>query len=383
MKSRFNWQYRLTKEEVKALFDDCQIFIDTNILLNVFQVDKDFAKKIVATLARYKERMCITHHVMEEYHRNLIDMLTDRMVAAQKQLEALQWERFYERVFDQQFRSFLTKEQQNKFREQSDRARKRMLEEVSALKNEYEEAYNSMELPSLISNELSVCMLDPLTEEEYAAIDAQWPTRRDNQVPPGYKDKGKSTNASGDYVIWEEILKWATEHQKNVVLISNEKKPDWVWEEHGFVIGPRKELRKEFQERTGGKYFHMISLQRLMEMSDNQLSEQEKEALQRTTNDNGNTRTLSDIIEQWSHLSKEYDAMFSGLDWVGQLHKRMNPMEGILPSFGSIGFDGIEIFNPKLFAGKTNNDESSEKEKLTGTIETPDKSSEPSTNIQQ
>ena len=69
-------------------------------------------------------------------------------------------------------------------------------------------------------------------------------------------------NAYGDLFVWFQILDYAAKESRNIVFITHDQKEDWWAKLHGKTIGPRYELRKEFLDRTGGKFcFHMYSME--------------------------------------------------------------------------------------------------------------------------
>lgn len=84
--------------------------------------------------------------------------------------------------------------------------------------------------------------------------------------PPGFKDKGKDVNASGDLIIWKEILHLATQMEKNVLFISSDEKNDWWHQSGGNNLYPRFELVDEFRAKTKGKAFHILSLSKLLKL---------------------------------------------------------------------------------------------------------------------
>jgi PIN like domain len=76
------------------------------------------------------------------------------------------------------------------------------------------------------------------------------------EVPPGYKDKDKDDeDASGDYLVWEEILREVERRQCDVLLVTADLKEDWWRKDHGQARGPRLELVEEMRRRAGVRLF--------------------------------------------------------------------------------------------------------------------------------
>lgn len=73
--------------------------------------------------------------------------------------------------------------------------------------------------------------------------------RYNEQIPPGYKDAETKEGFQkyGDLFVWKQILNYARENQKNVILITNDVKVDWF---DSTQNAPRFELLKEFNEQA-------------------------------------------------------------------------------------------------------------------------------------
>lgn len=88
--------------------------------------------------------------------------------------------------------------------------------------------------------------------------------RYEDSIPPGYEDYEKpGLQKYGDYFIWNQILDYAKESDKDIIFICDDiTKNDWCIQdkkEKGRIAYPRHELSKEFHEFTG-KRFWMYSL---------------------------------------------------------------------------------------------------------------------------
>lgn len=102
------------------------------------------------------------------------------------------------------------------------------------------------------------------SEDELKKIEQEGKIRYAEEIPPGYKDKSKENgdkrnNVYGDFLVWKQILKYASSEKKDIILVTNDQKEDW-WEIlHSQTLGPRVELKKEFFKETSQK-FYMYSM---------------------------------------------------------------------------------------------------------------------------
>lgn len=56
----------------------------------------------------------------------------------------------------------------------------------------------------------------------------------------------------GDYIVWRQIIDKAVAEKKDFIFVSDDLKEDWLLEIHGKKKGPRRELIKEFYDKTDG-----------------------------------------------------------------------------------------------------------------------------------
>jgi hypothetical protein len=101
-------------------------------------------------------------------------------------------------------------------------------------------------------------VLESDLDEKAARADAK--ERLDGRIPPGYKDAGKTVNASGDVLVWHTILTVGRKNPKaNVVLISGDAKSDWFYRSEKTALYPRFELTDEYSRESDGGTFHVLT----------------------------------------------------------------------------------------------------------------------------
>jgi chaperonin cofactor prefoldin len=88
--------------------------------------------------------------------------------------------------------------------------------------------------------------------EELKQITSEALERAAAEIPPGYKDvQDKGESGVGDYVIWREMIDYASSNRRPILFVSNDIKPDWVRIQCGLTIGSRPELVREMREKAG------------------------------------------------------------------------------------------------------------------------------------
>ncbi|SNT47194.1 MULTISPECIES: PIN-like domain-containing protein [unclassified Pseudomonas] len=110
---------------------------------------------------------------------------------------------------------------------------------------------------------------DGFDKDELYRIYDEGEERYKQEIPPGYKDKGKKhfyvvkdveyKCKFGDLVFWKEVIRKArSESIEYLILVTGDVKPDWWFEKRGKKLGPRKELLNEiYSSATELKAFHM------------------------------------------------------------------------------------------------------------------------------
>jgi hypothetical protein len=88
-------------------------------------------------------------------------------------------------------------------------------------------------------------------------------------IPPGFEDAKKSNGDRefGDVLIWFQLLEHATQEGVPAVLITEERKRDWLRIESGRNLGPLPQLRAEFADATGHPFW-LYSVAGLMRVAD-------------------------------------------------------------------------------------------------------------------
>jgi hypothetical protein len=101
----------------------------------------------------------------------------------------------------------------------------------------------------------------PLEEVEWSECIAEGNRRIDAKEPPGYKDTDKPNDlpegAAGDYLVWYQVTRYAKEQDRDLVIVTSERKEDWWWRRLSDFIGPRPELTLEYHKLTGRRLFLM------------------------------------------------------------------------------------------------------------------------------
>ncbi|WP_159392881.1 PIN domain-containing protein [Streptomyces cyaneogriseus] len=239
------------KEAVKRYL----IVLDTNVLLELYRFTPQARHELLDVLAQLDHRLWVPHQVAREYHNRRFEAVREHL-------------NLYTSVPDglNTLRNKALHEVQNLAKRCSmNDADKQLLtapindafDKVAAEIRRHSDAFD-LSLAKVVRDDPILSALsrildgktgDPFSDEDSDALIAEFQERVAEQIPPGYRDAGKSENAHGDFFVWEQLLREAAQRQTPVLLVTNDVKDDWVKKEAGFVVGARPELLEEFKER--------------------------------------------------------------------------------------------------------------------------------------
>lgn len=263
MKSKFPAYYRIHRNDLLARFDDCIFMFDACALLDIYRMKKEVTDDVFKVMEHLKEQIRVPYHVAEEYFKNIHEVLNAQInniknsrTDFNKFIQTLEAKR------SQPYISKTTTELLNKLKKQVEKDFQQQEEYIKAqlVYGEYQ---------NMMNNLLEGKVLEPFTPTELAEIEIEAEKRRENKIPPGYKDASKSSNRCGDLINWKEILRFAKESGKSIIIVSSEQKEDWVLREQGCTICLRYEMLAEFYETVGSKeqLIHFLSLDLFLKLA--------------------------------------------------------------------------------------------------------------------
>lgn len=266
--------FSFSLEPINNIKHEALIILDANVLLLPFTANSDSISAIKNLYSKLVEsdQIFLPAHAVREYLDNRATKISNiyttlskksnegfKFLDKQPLLEGIdKYDKALE--LEEEIRS-LIKDYQNKIRE---------------IVKEVEEWGWDDPVSKVYHDILSDRVIDD-SHIDYSEISKDFKRRSDLRIPPGYKDKDKEENQSGDLIIWKEILNIAKQKNKHVIFVSGDNKSDWWHQGDGKNLYPRFELVDEFRRTTEaegsegskpekGKSFHIVSLSKLLKM---------------------------------------------------------------------------------------------------------------------
>lgn len=257
------------KTEINEIIKFGNIVFDSSSIFNLYRYKKSTSNQILSYLEKVKQRLHLPYMVGIEYHDNRVTILNQQRAIYEKLNTKV--EQLKSSISDQ----FLNEHHSSVEYEDVNKIVNKFQSEL----NQYLERCKKSHPNYLINDPIREKLVDifrnrtgkSISTEKLEELYATGDDRFSKEIPPGYKDaknKEKIVKNYGsqqirskyaDFIIWKEILELGQASQKSTLLICDEKKSDWRWEEHGYDLGPRPELITEYKQKSG-KSFHMISL---------------------------------------------------------------------------------------------------------------------------
>lgn len=319
-------------EEKRDLWEHATFVFDTNVFLNLYRYTDKTRKLLLSAFDELKDRLWMPNHVAYEFMKNRNKTI---------------WETNHQYdTLHTKAEGFIKECRDALYLDENDQG----LNELRKTMNLWID--NEKKNNVVVSHSYSDSILDQLLItfegkvgpsfncEELEKIEKEGEKRYDSEIPPGYKDKKKQkeenpNNVYGDYIVWKQILNYASSEKKDIILVTNDKKEDW-WEIlKGEAIGPRVELKKEFIDITSQR-FHMYSMSsfitRFESGNDVKVDREtidEIEFFSKVIHHKSDRKDLKDYYKSFSNTEEEKAARmrFAIMRLENKNRKRMNNIE--------------------------------------------------------
>ncbi|MFE3795607.1 PIN-like domain-containing protein [Nocardia tengchongensis] len=275
LRSMFRGFYPPTDEQLGRFLREGLVVLDTNALLDTYRFTETARTEYLAALGVLGDRLWIPNRVGEEFLDRRATVI--RGLAAERdqvrtklltELEAptatiARYARRRGASADrvEQLSAILTDAVEKILTELDDDSRP---DDTPQIDPDADPVLTQIEV--LIDNRIGGAF-DP---KDLATLNSQWKLRCTGHVPPGYADAKKGERSIGDFLLWEQTLREAKKQSLPVLLVTNDRKPDWTRED-GDYVGPRPELVSEMYARSE-QPFHLVDVHTFLTLANAHLS---------------------------------------------------------------------------------------------------------------
>lgn len=269
MKELFKWCFPHSLAQIQEIWDNGILTVDANVLLDLYRYNPNTREALLESLNLFAGRAWISHQVAEEFFRNrngVILSSTSSFNDAERNLTELR------KVIEEPIKKLKSNrtisDSIGKIVEESfDEAIKKATLEIENLKLCYPEYIKEDPVLENICTLFNSNVGKPFDQEKIPEILKEAKRRKENKIPPGFKDSGKEGDKPyGDYILWRQILNYIKDVKRSLIFVTSEEKEDWWEKGSGKTVGPLYDLLKEFHEETG-QLFLLYRTARFLEYS--------------------------------------------------------------------------------------------------------------------
>ena len=255
----------LSSADIQNALQTGVVALDTNVLLNLYRYNDKTVDDLISVATAAGDRLFVPHQVVREFWRNRQSVISGLGSASKDAQSALaknatstkdaisRWAKSV--AFPDDERITLTQEVDDFYAG----LRERIGEEPVRVRAHAPTADDA--LLAKLEDLLADAVGPALPDDEWKAAVEEGERRVEHQIPPGYMDVDKlesdlQEGASGDYLVWRQLLLEGSRRDADLVLVTADTKEDW-WNrtERGAIVGPRQELIDEFLTLTGHRFF--------------------------------------------------------------------------------------------------------------------------------
>lgn len=244
----FKGYIKYSDEEYKRIWKEAIIVVDTNILLNLYRYSEPARETMLNIFKSVKDRMWIPYQVGKEFFKNKDKVIFETLDEYDKLLNTLSKyiNKAKEEVNHKKDNRLKVKEKINDILDENIKQIEQLLKTEQEEKKQILSEDNIEKIVLEIFNDnIGI----DFSEDESQKVREEGIRRKDNDIPPGYKDKEKKEN--GDYYIFYSIVQKSKQNAKDIIFITDDEKEDWFNKYNGENHGARNELLDEFYHETG------------------------------------------------------------------------------------------------------------------------------------
>lgn len=269
MRKEFREYYSPSGEELKGLWLDGLIILDTNALLNFFRYTDTTRRQFIDLLNSRRESLWIPYQVGLEFHRNRLEVIHQQEKAFDEIEASLS-------SAENDITKALKKFSRHPSLDTAGISRK-LRDSLGAILNVVNDARSAHatavtsggndrtleEITELFEGRVG----EPYTSDKLAQLYTEGQVRYADKIPPGYEDSSKpEPDRYGDLVLWQQILEMGANSKRPAIFVTDDNKEDWWLKSHGKTVGPRTELVDEYFASADAR-IHFYSPERFLQFA--------------------------------------------------------------------------------------------------------------------
>jgi predicted nucleic acid-binding protein len=259
--------------ELDRLWDEATFVFDTNVLLDLYTLTPSTRQNFLDAFEQLQDRLFLPHQVVVEVARNReskIRQAQSPFDTAREKLEEWVKDAGRLRTLKNQLEDLKGVREDALPFDYIDDALEGVVEDAAASirekidQAEEEHPVAGEDIPAPGDDPILQRLFDVFEgrtgegyeQARYEQILDEADVRAERETPPGYADlegDKRGDHQYGDQILWNQILDYASEHDVDILLVTDDSsKGDWFEDDEKV---PRDELWREFQRRTGQRFW--------------------------------------------------------------------------------------------------------------------------------
>lgn len=275
MKNSFPGYYQPTETELRRLWDNSIVVLESNVLLNLYRYSAETNAEIIQNLEQLSDRLWIPYNEAKQYHEKRIEVIEgqeESYIDLQKFLNEVQ-DDLKDRLLSDNH-SFLADQLIDKVIKIFSDIRTKLGDN----KEEYLSLFENDELKATISELLSRKVGARYTDEQLEEIYKKGVGRTKKGMPPGIIPNEKfDAKKYHDLIVWMQIMDKAKATYKPILMLTDKTTTNWWLTFKDKKIGPRPELVEEMRNSANVE-FYMYRIDPFMKNSQKYLNFEVKPA---------------------------------------------------------------------------------------------------------
>jgi hypothetical protein len=268
MRTSFPGYYALTPHQKGGLSRSATFTLDTNVLLNIYSLGPEARSAFLGILRRLSDqgRLWLTHQAALEFQQRRPGKILEQLSPSRQVKEAL---KKAHSAIKQELSPFADHPfiDRKRIVARIERFTTEVADELTLQEEEFKKRLGGDEVRDAIDSLFVESVGPPYTAEELQAVYIEGRDRYKASIPPGFGDsrghdgKKDEPECYGDLVLWKQILDYAQQTRRSVVLVTEDhRKGDWYWrvnaqDRDSESLGPHPKLVEEMLRLTGKRFY--------------------------------------------------------------------------------------------------------------------------------
>ena len=237
----------LPEADLARVWKSGLIVLDANVLLNLYCYSSTTRDDLLEGLATVPDRLWLPHQAAAEFGLGRPRVIEQQRTKCDEALKAL--DQALKAFYSDTSHPFVPKD-----------LRKQLEQAQTAIRREVQKALKDLATMASKEDPILARVLDLFdgrvgdgpTQEERDALYADAATRYKHRIPPRFADQDKPDDRKyGDFVLWKQMMRQATDRKVPILFVTDDTKPDWWWKAPGRSASALPALRVEMEQASG------------------------------------------------------------------------------------------------------------------------------------